>query len=118
MAVEALRGPRGVSTFCVERNVSRYIPPSGWGISPNLRTSSMRRPYHGIPLAATSGMARKIRYAIVGQGYFAQRKILPAFAHARKNSERTALFSDDPVKLKRLSRRYGAEHALGYDQYD
>jgi len=63
-------------------------------------------------------MARKIRYAIVGQGYFAQRKILPAFVHARKNSELTALFSDDPVKLKRLSRRYGAEHALGYDQYD
>ena len=60
----------------------------------------------------------KIRYAVVGQGYFAQEKVLPAFAHAKKSSRLVALFSDDPVKQKRLSRRYGAEHALGYDQYD
>ena len=60
----------------------------------------------------------EIGYAVVGQGYFAQEKVLPAFAHARKNSRLVALLSDDPVKQKRLSRRYGAEHALGYDQYD
>jgi predicted dehydrogenase len=63
-------------------------------------------------------MQPKIRYAVVGQGYFAQKKVLPAFAHAKKNSVLTALFSDDPVKQEKLGGRYDAEHALGYDQYD
>jgi glucose-fructose oxidoreductase len=60
---------------------------------------------------------RKIRYAVVGQGYFAQSAILPAFAHAR-HSELTALFSDDESKLRALKRRYGVEHALPYDEFD
>lgn len=49
---------------------------------------------------------RKIRYAVVGLGWFAQTAILPAFAHAGRNSELAALFSEDPKKLDALGRRY------------
>ena len=30
---------------------------------------------------------RKVRYAVLGQGYISQVGVLPAFAHARRNSE-------------------------------
>jgi predicted dehydrogenase len=62
--------------------------------------------------------ARKVRYAVVGLGYFAQEAILPAFVHAKKNSELAALVSDDPEKLKKLGRKYGARLGYGYDRYD
>lgn len=61
---------------------------------------------------------RKIRYAVVGQGYFSQIAVLPAFAHARENSELVALVSDDPRKLKALGRKYGVRRLVGYDGYD
>jgi predicted dehydrogenase len=51
----------------------------------------------------------KIRYAVVGLGYFAQMSILPAFAHAGKNSELAALISGDKTKLKKLGAKYGVE---------
>ncbi len=60
----------------------------------------------------------KVRYAVVGLGYFAQEAILPAFANAKKNSELVALVSDDPEKLKKLGRKYGARLGFGYDRYD
>ena len=53
-----------------------------------------------------NGRKRKIRYAVVGQGYISQVAVLPAFAHATKNSELAALVSDDPLKLKKLSKKY------------
>ncbi len=68
--------------------------------------------------ARRAGGRRKIRYAVIGQGYIAQGAVLPAFAHARKNSELVALISDDPIKLKKLSRDYGVERIAGYDEYD
>ncbi|HEX4508543.1 MAG TPA: Gfo/Idh/MocA family oxidoreductase, partial [Burkholderiaceae bacterium] len=58
-----------------------------------------------------------IRIAVVGQGYFAQSAILPAFAEA-PDCELVALFSDDATKLDVLKARYDVPHALGYDQYD
>lgn len=61
---------------------------------------------------------RKIRYAVVGLGYIAQIAVLPAFAQARKNSELAALVSDDPVKLKELSRQYGVARVARYAEYD
>lgn len=61
---------------------------------------------------------RKIRYAVVGQGYIAQVAVLPSFEHARKNSVLAALISDDPLKLKKLSGKYGVECVAGYDEYD
>jgi glucose-fructose oxidoreductase len=48
----------------------------------------------------------KVRYAVVGLGYIAQVAVLPAFAHARQNSELRALVSGDRVKRARLGRQY------------
>jgi glucose-fructose oxidoreductase len=58
-----------------------------------------------------------VRYAVVGLGYIAQAAVLPAFAHARKNSELTALVSDDPVKLRQLARRYRVANTFSYEEY-
>jgi glucose-fructose oxidoreductase len=62
--------------------------------------------------------SRKVRYAVVGQGYFAQIAILPAFAKARKNSALVALVSEDPTKLEALGEEYGVTRLVGYDGYD
>ncbi|HBP86778.1 MAG TPA: Gfo/Idh/MocA family oxidoreductase [Nitrospirales bacterium] len=62
--------------------------------------------------------SQKIRYAVVGLGYIAQVAVLPAFAHAKKNSELAAFISDDPRKLKQLGRKYGVNGLYSYDQYE
>jgi predicted dehydrogenase len=59
---------------------------------------------------------KKVRYAVVGLGYIAQAAVLPAFAHAG-NSELTALVSDNPTKLKKLSKQYSVPNTYSYDQY-
>lgn len=61
---------------------------------------------------------KTIRYAVVGLGHIAQHAVLPAFANARKNSRLTALVSDDPAKLRVLSRRYHIENTCDYGDYD
>jgi len=61
---------------------------------------------------------RAVRYAIVGLGHIAQVAVLPAFAHARRNSRLTALVSDDRSKLKELARRYRVDFTFTYDDYD
>jgi predicted dehydrogenase len=61
---------------------------------------------------------RKIRYAVVGEGYISQAAVLPAFAHAQKNSELVALVSGDPVKLKQLSKKYEVPRTYAYEEYD
>jgi len=66
---------------------------------------------------ATPRREGPIRFAVVGQGYFAQSAILPAFAEA-PDCELVALFSDDTTKLDVLKAKYDVAHALGYDQYD
>jgi len=60
---------------------------------------------------------RKIRYAVVGLGWFAQEAAIPAFAQS-ENSELVALVSDDPVKLQELSQRYGIEDTYSYEEYE
>lgn len=60
---------------------------------------------------------KRIRYAIVGLGYIAQSAVLPAFAHAQKNSELTALVSGDPKKLSALGRKYKIKHLYSYEQF-
>jgi predicted dehydrogenase len=64
------------------------------------------------------GTPSKVRYAVVGQGYIAQVAILPAFAHARRNSELAALVSGDRVKRKALGRKYGVAGLYSYEAYD
>jgi predicted dehydrogenase len=61
---------------------------------------------------------KRVRYAVVGQGYITQVAVLPAFAHARRNSELVALFSDDAEKLRKLGRKYGVEHLYKYEDYE
>jgi glucose-fructose oxidoreductase len=62
--------------------------------------------------------AVKTRYAVVGLGHIAQVAVLPAFAHARRNSELTALVSRDPAKLKTLSRKYKVSGVYSYGDYE
>jgi predicted dehydrogenase len=64
--------------------------------------------------------AKRVRYGVVGLGWFAQTAILPAFAHAAKNSELVALFSDDPAKLAKIGKKHRIAPGLrfGYDRYD
>ncbi|WP_013334298.1 Gfo/Idh/MocA family protein [Gloeothece verrucosa] len=60
---------------------------------------------------------RKIRYAIVGVGWFAQAATLPSFVHA-ENSEVVAFVSDDPAKKDELAQHYGVKLTYSYDEYE
>src|SRR5262245_37746953 len=51
-------------------------------------------------------------------GYFAQMSILPAFSHAKKNSELAALISGDPAKLKKLGAKYGVQQRGSYGEFE
>jgi glucose-fructose oxidoreductase len=59
--------------------------------------------------------SRKIRYAVIGLGHIAQVAVLPAFGHARRNSELAAIVSGDARKRRALSRRYRVP-AFAYEQ--
>jgi glucose-fructose oxidoreductase len=59
----------------------------------------------------------KIRYGVVGMGWFAQAAVLPAFAHAADNSELAALVSGDPEKARELSDRYKVP-GFRYEEFD
>jgi glucose-fructose oxidoreductase len=59
-----------------------------------------------------------VRYAVIGQGYISQIAVLPAFAHARRNSILAALVSDDGRKLSNLGRRYRVSHLCSYEEVD
>jgi len=59
-----------------------------------------------------------VRYAVVGLGHIAQVAVLPAFAHARRNSKLVAVVSADRTKRRELTRRYRLEHAFSYEQFD
>ena len=59
-----------------------------------------------------------VRYAVVGLGHIAQVAVLPAFAHASRNSPLAALVSSDAAKRKAMSRRYSVDATYSYDEYD
>jgi glucose-fructose oxidoreductase len=65
----------------------------------------------------TASRPEQVRYAVVGLGHIAQVAVLPAFAHA-KNSELTALVSDDSEKLEKLARKYKVKTRCSYAEYD
>lgn len=65
-----------------------------------------------------SSSDREVRYAVIGQGYISQVAVLPAFAHARRNSVLAALVSDDRRKLRVLGRRYEVPLLFSYDEVD
>jgi glucose-fructose oxidoreductase len=68
--------------------------------------------------ARTEKPRKRIRYAVIGLGYISQIAMLPAFAHAKRNSELAALVSGDPQKLRVLGRRYGIKKLCGYDDVE
>lgn len=59
---------------------------------------------------------KKVRYAVVGTGWFAQDAILPAFQNATEWSELAAIVSGDPIKQKDIGEQYGVP-AYGYEQF-
>ncbi|HEX7666102.1 MAG TPA: Gfo/Idh/MocA family oxidoreductase, partial [Polyangiaceae bacterium] len=59
----------------------------------------------------------KVRFAVIGQGFFAQSAILPAFRQV-KNAELAALVSSDPTKLDELAKRYRVEETVRYEDFD
>src|SRR6185436_15211120 len=61
---------------------------------------------------------RPIRYAVVGLGYISQVAMLPAFAHARRNSRLAALVSGDAAKLRALGERHGVARRVHYDDFE
>lgn len=60
----------------------------------------------------------KIRYAVVGLGHIAQSAVLPAFRHARSNSELVALVSGDKEKLKVLGEKYHIAKTYLYSEFE
>jgi predicted dehydrogenase len=60
---------------------------------------------------------RSVRYAVVGLGHIAEVAVLPAFAHARANSELAAVVSGDSEKRATAERRYDGVKAYAYEQY-
>jgi predicted dehydrogenase len=65
---------------------------------------------------ATRAKHRKVRFAVVGTGWFAQEAVLPAFANTG-NAELAAIFSGDPKKCKEVGDHYGVP-AYDYSEYD
>jgi predicted dehydrogenase len=82
----------------------------------SLRTVSTKRSV--VRRSGSRTQVKPVRYAVVGLGHIAQIAVLPAFNNARRNSRLTALVSDDPQKLKQLSRRYDVPYCYSYRQYD
>lgn len=62
--------------------------------------------------------ARRVRYAVVGVGHIAQAAMLPAFQHAKENSELVAIVSSDEVKRRALTKKYGLELTGTYDELE
>jgi glucose-fructose oxidoreductase len=63
-------------------------------------------------------MPKIIRYAVVGLGHIAQVAVLPAFAHAKRNSILTAVVSDDATKRREIARKYGLKLTYSYAEYE
>src|SRR5206468_2442939 len=61
---------------------------------------------------------RHIRYAVVGAGNIAQMAVLPAFAHAKDNSQLVALVSGDAEKRRQLGKRHGLELEGDYSELE
>jgi len=61
---------------------------------------------------------RKIRYAVVGAGNIAQVAVLPAFAHAKSNSELVAIISGDNQKRSELAKRYDLSLTGSYEDFE
>ena len=77
-----------------------------------------RHPNNDITEEKSCASSTPVRYAVVGLGHIAQVAVLPAFAHARRNSKLVAVVSDDRTKRREMTRRYRLDHAFSYEQFD
>jgi glucose-fructose oxidoreductase len=59
-----------------------------------------------------------VRYGVVGLGHIAQVAVLPAFAHATRNSRLTAIVSGDERKRQLIGKKYRIDKTYSYDEYD
>ena len=66
----------------------------------------------------TRAAGKLVRYAVVGLGHIAQVAVLPAFAHAKRNSRVVAIVSDDATKRRVVSKKYGIAASYSYDDYE
>jgi len=66
----------------------------------------------------TTSNHRKIRYGVMGLGNIAQVAVLPAFAHAKENSELVALISSEEEKRRSLAERYSIKITGSYEELD
>lgn len=66
----------------------------------------------------TNSSPGRVRYGVVGLGWFSQVAVLPAFAHAKESAELVALFSSDRDKLDRLGDHHGVAGRHTYEAYD
>jgi len=62
--------------------------------------------------------SKKVRYAVVGAGNIAQVAVLPAFRHAKENSELVALISGDAEKRRALGERYSIATLGDYEDFE
>ncbi len=53
-----------------------------------------------------------------GWGTSRRSQVLPAFAHAKRNSRLAALVSDDATKLRTLAKKYKVDATWSYDDYE
>jgi predicted dehydrogenase len=83
----------------------------------NLDSESLASAPSSEKQSSENSASRKIRYAIVGLGWFAQSAALPAFAQA-ENSEVVALVSDDPFKLEEVGKQYNIDLTYTYDEFE
>jgi predicted dehydrogenase len=60
----------------------------------------------------------KVRYAVVGAGNIAQVAVLPAFEHAKENSELVAIVSGDEKKRAELCKKYELEVDGDYADFE
>jgi glucose-fructose oxidoreductase len=65
-----------------------------------------------------AGQKDKIRYAVVGLGHIVQAAVLPAFAHANRNSVLVSLVSDDAAKRREIAKKYKVDQAYSYEEYE
>ena len=71
-----------------------------------------------VSVGGFAAATRIIRYAVVGLGHIAQVAVIPAFAHARRNSKLVAIVSADRTKRREIAKRYRLLNTFGYDEYD
>lgn len=62
-------------------------------------------------------LGKRVRYAVVGAGWFGQEAVLPAFANAKENSQLAAIVSGDVEKRAVLSADYNVP-AYSLEQYE